>query len=158
MLVIGDNYESSVLFLVSGLQYISSAMAYNFGYEHRASWFMNWRFAILSISFSFMQFYIALVPSSLSCLFRVNCENDDVVRQVTSGKNDLLPIQNPYATTVMPLDFRWTIAGIMFANLVSVMIWEYFFVNGIFKHCKRKKKEIIDSENALVNDGSSEWL
>jgi len=157
VLVIGDNYESSVLFLVSGLQYISSAMAYNFGYEHRASWFMNWRFAILSISFTFMQFYIALVPGSLSCLFRVNCVNDDVVRQVTSGKNDLLPIQNPYATTVMPLDFRWTIAGIMFANLVSVMIWEYFFVNGIFKHCKRKKKEIIDSENALVNDGSSEW-
>ncbi|KAL7471342.1 hypothetical protein ACHAXS_011637 [Conticribra weissflogii] len=32
---IGDNYETSVIFIVTGYQYISSAAAYNFGYTFR---------------------------------------------------------------------------------------------------------------------------
>jgi hypothetical protein len=34
-LVIGDNYRSETLFLVTGYQYISSAIVFNFGYEWR---------------------------------------------------------------------------------------------------------------------------
>jgi hypothetical protein len=41
---IGDNYETSVIFIITGYQYISSAAAYNFGYTYRASWFRNYVF------------------------------------------------------------------------------------------------------------------
>jgi hypothetical protein len=151
VLVIGDNYEASVIFLVSGYQYISSAIAYNFGYEHRGGWFTNWRFSILSIGYSIMLFYVALVPSKLSCLFRVNCANDDVVRQVTSGGGDeLMPIQNPYNTTVMPVEFRWTIAAIMFANLLANIVWEYFFVNGILKRAMQVNRNNKGEKRVLL--------
>jgi magnesium-transporting ATPase (P-type) len=39
---IGDNYEASVVFLVSGYQYVSSGMAFNFGFQYRAGWLYNW--------------------------------------------------------------------------------------------------------------------
>jgi hypothetical protein len=154
--VIGDNYESTVIFLVSGYQYVSSAMAFNFGYEHRGGWFTNWRFAILSIGFTIIQFYIALVPSKLSCFFRVNCVNENVVRQVTSGGGDeLVPLQTPYSSTVLPVKFRWVIASIMLANLISNMVWEYFFVNGILKRILKGHKERTEETKKLV-DGPSE--
>ncbi len=37
---------------------------------------------------------------------------------------------NPFATTVMPLGFRFQLAGIMLGNMLTVCCWEYFFVNG----------------------------
>lgn len=157
MLKIGDNYESTVIFLVSGLQFLSSAMAYNFGYEHRAAWYMNRRFAILSISFSFIQFYITLVPGKLSCLFRVNCLNDNLVLQVTSeGGDKLVPLQNPYASTVMPVSFRWTLTVIMFANSMANMMWEYYIVNGLVPRIirNRKKKQLI-AMNSVREQGTT---
>ena len=76
VLVIGDNYESSVIFLVTGYQYISSAMTFNFGYNFRAGWFKNRLFVALVCVFTCIHFYITLVPSKLSCVFRVNCSNE----------------------------------------------------------------------------------
>lgn len=39
-LSIGDNYETSVIFIISGYQYMSSAAAFNFGYSFRC---VRWR-------------------------------------------------------------------------------------------------------------------
>ncbi|CAE7789177.1 unnamed protein product [Symbiodinium microadriaticum] len=107
---IGDNYETEVVFIVSGYQYISSAMAYNFGFKH------------------LIHFTIVLYPSTLSCFFRVNCDNDDVVRGATVHVKT--PIQNPWNTTVMPVSFRYDLLIIIIMNAVALSIWEYFFVNG----------------------------
>jgi len=41
---LGDNYESSVIFIITGYQYISSAAAFNFGYTWRRSWWSNYIF------------------------------------------------------------------------------------------------------------------
>jgi hypothetical protein len=71
-----DNYEAEILFLVTGYQCISIAMAFNFGYTFRASWLRNYLFVALALGFSMIQFYITLVPGKLSCLFRVNCSNE----------------------------------------------------------------------------------
>jgi len=76
VLVIGDNYEATVLFLVVGYQFISSAMTYNFGYNFREGWFQNRLFVLLVCIFTIIHFYVTLVPGSLSCMFRVNCSND----------------------------------------------------------------------------------
>lgn len=74
--LIADNYEAETLFLVTGYQYISSAMAFNFGYTFRSAWIKNYTFVALALGFTIIQFYIALVPGYLSCVFRVNCSND----------------------------------------------------------------------------------
>ena len=49
--IIGDNYEAETLFLVTGLQYITTAMAYNFGYEFRQAWYKNRWFVVVSVFF-----------------------------------------------------------------------------------------------------------
>ena len=119
VLVIRDNYESEVLFLVTGTPYISSAMAYNFGYEFRAPYWRNYIFVLHSSTFFFLQLYITLVPGSLSCPCSVNCVNEDVVGGVTS--RDPIPIQNPFNTTVMPSDFRVKLFFIIVGNTIAVM-------------------------------------
>lgn len=136
VLVIGDNYESEVLFLVTGYQYISSAMTYNFGYEFRQAWIFNYLFVFFVAVYTFIQFYITMVPSKLSCFFRVNCENKDVVH----GIGDLLPIQNAFNTTVMPYDFRVKILVIMITNTIAIMAFEYFVVNGVRQYWAAKKR------------------
>eukprot|EP00300_Choanocystis_sp_HF-7_P042241 c9001_g1_i1.p1 GENE.c9001_g1_i1~~c9001_g1_i1.p1 ORF type:complete len:351 (+),score=82.34 c9001_g1_i1:2-1054(+) len=127
-LVIGDNYESSVLYIVSGAQYISTAMAFNFGLKHRAPWLYNWRLWILVVAFAVIHIHMILVASEMSCLVRVNCEAPNIVRQAT--KNELLPIQNPFNTTVMPHSFRKKLVAVVVCNTIAVMAWERLVVNG----------------------------
>jgi cation-transporting ATPase 13A3/4/5 len=76
VLVVGDNYETSVLFIVGGFQYMASAVALNFGYTFRASWFKNYVFVSLVSLFMIFQFVATLVPSSFSCIWRLNCDNE----------------------------------------------------------------------------------
>lgn len=125
---LGDNYESSVLFLVIGYQYVSSGIAYNFGFKHRASGLLNWRFVFFAIAWTIIHFVVILYPSTLSCFFRVNCDNDDVVRGATN--NDYTPIQNPWNTTVMPVPFRHKILIICIMNAIAISLWEYVVING----------------------------
>lgn len=84
LLIIGDNYESETIFLVTGYQFISTAMAYNFGYEFRENWFRIYCFVALVIFFSVLHFWALFVPGYLSCFWRVNCENENVVYSVSA--------------------------------------------------------------------------
>jgi hypothetical protein len=127
--VIGDNYESSVIFIVSGYQYISSAAAFNFGYSFRQNWFRNYVFVFLFLLFTAMQFSMTLTASHFSCIWRVNCDNDHAVRIVTNP--DPMAINNIYSTTVMPMAFRLLLVGLMVANLVVICAWNYFIVNKV---------------------------
>ena len=120
---IRDNYESEVIFLVSGWQYIASAMAFNFGYEFRQGWWKNHSFVAAVAVFSFFHFYAALVPGHISCFWRINCDDEHAVFGVMSL--DPTHINNPYHTTVMPLDFRWKLVALMVANTVVIMGYEY---------------------------------
>jgi len=125
---IGDNYESTVLFLVTGYQYISSAMAFNFGFNHRRPWIRNWIFVSLVIGYSVIHFTVTLYPSSLSCFWRINCDNRYITMALSVQE---ATINNPYHTTVMPIYFRWALLGIMTGNAALIVSWEYFIVNKI---------------------------
>lgn len=113
-------------------------MAYNFGYEFRQGWFRNYVFVFLVCIFSFMHFWVVLVPGKLSCLWRVNCANEDVAYSITLGAK--VPIQNPWETTVMPVSFRWTLVVLMILNTMANMGWDYFVVNGARKRIGQKKR------------------
>lgn len=81
--LIGDNYEASVLFIVTGYQYISSAMAFNWGFSFRAAWWKNYVFVALCFAYTVVHFTATLRPGTLSCIWRLNCTNDNVVPAVT---------------------------------------------------------------------------
>lgn len=138
VLWIGDNYETETMFLVIGYQFISSAMTYNFGYEWRASWLSNQHFVLFVAAVSFIHFYVMLYPGYLSCLFRVNCDNDHVLRSVAQW--ELVAIQNDWNTTIMPNGYRFSLLLIVIANTLSVMAWDYFVVNGTRQRHVRKKQ------------------
>jgi predicted P-type ATPase len=76
LLEIVDNYEASVMFLVGGYQYIASAIVMNFGYTFRQPWYQNYVFVFLLLIWTILMLVVALHESPLSCLFRVNCENE----------------------------------------------------------------------------------
>ena len=139
VLVIGDNYETSVIFIVSGYQYISSAAAFNFGYSFRGNWFRNYVFVFLFLLWTAVQFSATLTASRLSCIWRLNCDNDNVVRSITSS--DPVPINNVYNTTVMPIEFRGMLVALMVANLILNCIWDYFVVNWRFIKSAAKGQE-----------------
>ena len=155
--IIGDNFESETLFLVTGLQYITTAMAYNFGYEFRQSWPKNKWFVACAAFFIALHVYITLIPGKLSCLFRVNCDNDDVLYSVANGAT--LPIQNDFNTTVMPTSFRWILLILMALNTAVIICWDYFVVNGIRRSLGRKKRDqaasfVVKSTNGEMNGES----
>ena len=81
--VIGNIYESSVIFIVSDYQYISSAAEFNFGYSFCQNWFRNSVFVRLFLLFTAMQFGMTLSAGNFSRIWHVNCDNDHVVRVVT---------------------------------------------------------------------------
>jgi cation-transporting ATPase 13A3/4/5 len=149
VLVMGDNYESEVLFVVGGAQYISTAMALNFGYEFRKGWFHNYVFVLLVIGFTAMHFYVTLNPGDFSCFWRVNCDNEHVQISVTDTK---IPIQNDFNTTLMPNNFQRVLLGLVVGNALATSGWEYFVVNGI----RRRAKKLQDQNSRTKKLASSQ--
>jgi magnesium-transporting ATPase (P-type) len=152
LMVIGDNYESTTLFIVSGYQYISTAMAYNFGYEFRQGWFSNTWFVSLVIVYTLVHYWITLFPGRLSCLFRVNCENEHVLYSVSLGEH--VPIQNAFNTTMMPVQYRFILILLVTLNTMVSMMWDYCVVNGtrkmlIAKRHNEEFRSITTTENDL---------
>lgn len=147
-----DNYEITVIFLITGFQCISSGMAFNFGYEFRRGWFRNYIFVFFAMAYTFIHFYITLVPGKLSCFWRVNCSNDNVVRLV--AEEYPIPINNPFNTTIMPMSFRLKMVTLMVCNGLCVICYDYFVVNGIRirrimrqKQAKLKKMANLKKKN-----------
>jgi magnesium-transporting ATPase (P-type) len=137
LLLLSDNYYSSVVFLMVGTQLISAAISFNFGHEYRRAWYRNLTFVILAIGYSVLHIYITLIPGSVSCLFRINCDNDHIVRGLSTS--ELIPIGNPFNSTIMPMEFRVKLLGIMLSNGLAVGVYEYFVVNGLWQRRRFKK-------------------
>lgn len=153
LLIIGDNYETEVIFLISGFQYVIAAMAYNFGYEFRRAWIRNYVLVALVIVYTTIQFYITLVPSRLSCVFHVNCVNENGVRAVV--ENHPIPIQNPFNTTVMPEYFRNGLIGLMVGNILCVCGYDYFVVNGIRRWYGRKRRLVSKASSSSTTEAAA---
>lgn len=108
-------------------QYVISAIAFNFGFTYRKHWCKNYLLVFLILIFTFIHYYITLVPGRLSCFFRMNCSNDDNKAHSVYAMGPV-PIQNPYNSTLMPEDFRNFLALLITANLFAVLGWEYYVV------------------------------
>lgn len=152
VLAVSDNYEVSVVFLMVCSQILGAAISMNFGYEFRRSWCRNYVFVAFVLGFSFLLSYIVFVPGKLSCFWRINCTNDNVVRS-TADPNPA-PINNLFATTVMPEEFQWKLWVMMASNVLALTVYNYFIVNGIrrFKDNHRARRAIVAEKNPNNQD------
>ncbi|CAB9505716.1 Probable cation-transporting ATPase 13A4 [Seminavis robusta] len=135
-----DNYKVTVLFLMVGIQLMAAAASLNFGYEYRQAWWRNYVFAALVIGYITIHIVITLHPGNLSCLWRINCDNDHIVRSVLDSEP--APIGNFYNSTIMPMSFRIKILAIMTANLACAVAYEYFVVNGWWEQRRALSKKL----------------
>jgi magnesium-transporting ATPase (P-type) len=136
--VIGDNYESSVLFMVTGAQYFTSALAFSYGGEHREPVYKNAWFMFFFLLFAVIHLVTLLTESKLSCLFRVNCEEENIVLESFLSL-DTAPINNPWNSTVMPVDFRIKLLIIILVNTLCTSFFEKFGMIGpIGAWCRAK--------------------
>ena len=140
ILVISNNYESETIFLMMGYMYMNSAIVFNLGYEWHQAWIYNFIFVWPVCAFMFMQFWITLVPGKLSCLWHVSCKNKDVMQGVMAFEK--VPIQNPFNTTVMPQEYDNKLIALMVCNMVTVVAWDYFIVNGIVRNWLQRSRKL----------------
>jgi predicted P-type ATPase len=134
LLSASDNYEITVVFLMVGTQLMSAAISFNFGYEYRQAWYRNYVFAVLSMFYVAMFIFVTLTPSTVSCLWRLNCDNDHIIRG--AFYSEPAPIGNPFNSTIMPVEFRFKMLAVMLGNACAVIGYEYFVVNGLWQ-CRR---------------------
>jgi len=127
VLALGDNYESSVAFLMIASQYVFSAIALNFGFTYRKHWLKNYPAVLLVTGFMFIHYWITLVPGHLSCWLRINCLNEDN-QSISIYNMGPVAIQNAFNSTLMPVEFRRFLAILMTVNLLAVVFWEYVIV------------------------------
>jgi hypothetical protein len=85
---------------------------------------------------------ITLKPGEVSCFWRVNCKNENIVAL------EPVPIQNDFNTTMMPESFQRGLVGIMIGNGVAIACWEFFAVNGIRRHLAAKKRQLPRSQDS----------
>lgn len=136
---IGDNYETSTIFMITGAQMLHSAAAFNFGGKHRAMWIQNWRLVGFLLIFYLLHLIVLFYPSHLSCVYRINCDNWNALPSVLSI-HEIHPIKNSWGTTLMPVSFRVSLFLIMLANLVVACLWEYLVISGPVGEMFRKWK------------------
>lgn len=136
---IGDNYESTTIFMITGAQMLHSAAAFNFGGKHRAMWIQNWRLVFFLTAFYLLHLLVLLYPSHISCIYRVNCDNWNTLPSVLAI-HEAAPIQNPWGTTLMPVSFRIKLLIIIIFNLTLACLWEYLVVGGPVGEMFRKWK------------------
>ena len=90
-------------------------------------WMKNYLLVILVAGFTFIHFWVTLVPGKMSCWLRINCVNEDnTSASVYNGGP--VAIQNDYNSTLMPVEFRRFLAVLMAVNFMSVLAWEFFIV------------------------------
>jgi len=136
---IGDNYESEVIFLVTGAQFLHSAAAFNFGGKHRDLWIKNWRLAIFLAFYYAWHVGVLFSTSKVSCIYRVNCDNNNALPTEYSWP-DVLTIGNPWGTTELEPYFKVKLLIVIIFNGIFACLWEYLVILGPIGEAVRKLK------------------
>ncbi|KAL4462608.1 hypothetical protein ABPG74_000438 [Tetrahymena malaccensis] len=122
-------YESTVLFLFSNFQYISTCIAFSIGKPFKKGFYTNIWFTICLVLITLLSLYILLLHDSFTTSFL------DIFEQVQLG--DQLPVSE------MPKPFLVVILGIACASSLVNILYEKYVVAKlalIFKNKKDQKR------------------
>ncbi|KAI8322796.1 hypothetical protein GQ54DRAFT_131211 [Martensiomyces pterosporus] len=140
--LLGDNYEAAIMTYVVMYQFINNGFLVNYGYRHRRSWFFNpallgvWAMLIIMISYAQLA-----PPSRLSCTFRINCGDPDVLVSLGFKRPTwyIEKYNSPIGNNVLPDYAKWTLWGYSIANMAASNLWQIVVVYGPVRTYLRKK-------------------
>ncbi|KAJ1903406.1 hypothetical protein LPJ81_003075, partial [Coemansia sp. IMI 209127] len=143
--LLGDNYEAAILTYVVIYQFINNGFLVNYGYLYRRTWFYNptllgiWAMLIIMMSYAELG-----PPSRLSCTFRVNCGNPDVLRDLGFSPPNMYiePYNSPIGNNVLPTYAKWTLWGYSIGNMVASNLWQVLVVYGPVRNFLRKRRPL----------------
>eukprot|EP00249_Psilotum_nudum_P025156 c29394_g1_i3 orf=75-833(-) len=127
---LGDNWESTVLFFTMYLQFITSAVAFSFGFIFRKHIFHNRLLVGCYGGIILLMSLVLLLPSSgFTALWHVASEQ-------FNRPNTTSPVWTAYQeyggsiSSAMPFDFRLKLLLLIFGGLATVIIWQKIVVEG----------------------------
>eukprot|EP00922_Rhytidocystis_sp_ex-Travisia-forbesii_P049760 GHVS01074036.1.p1 GENE.GHVS01074036.1~~GHVS01074036.1.p1 ORF type:complete len:1223 (-),score=107.80 GHVS01074036.1:142-3810(-) len=84
-----DNYETATLTLLGLFQVINATAIFNFGFDYRVQWVRNyWPVGVWSVFIIFASTLALYGPSWLSCVYRLNCGDQSLMRYWTSDMEE----------------------------------------------------------------------
>eukprot|EP00249_Psilotum_nudum_P025155 c29394_g1_i2 orf=541-4356(-) len=127
---LGDNWESTVLFFTMYLQFITSAVAFSFGFIFRKHIFHNRLLVGCYGGIILLMSLVLLLPSSgFTALWHVASEQ-------FNRPNTTSPVWIAYQehggsiSSAMPFDFRLKLLLLIFGGLATVIIWQKILIEG----------------------------
>ncbi|OBZ88831.1 putative cation-transporting ATPase 13A3 [Choanephora cucurbitarum] len=140
--LLGDSFEADVLTFIALFQFVNSAMVFNYGYLFRRAWYRNYLLVAVWATFVAIVSYWELAdPNPFGCLMRLNCGNPDVLVSLGYPRPDFYiePYNNPLGHNVLPKSFRYQLWVYSIINMLTVHVWERFFVLGPIRQWFRQR-------------------
>jgi cation-transporting ATPase 13A3/4/5 len=83
-------------------------------------------FVDLRLGLAFLSFVLLADPNPIGCLFRVNCGTKDALAALGYNTSFNTPaiFHSAFGHNVFPFHFRAMVWGVMFLNLIALILWE----------------------------------
>ncbi|DBB17796.1 TPA: hypothetical protein ACH3X3_002824 [Trebouxia sp. C0006] len=129
--VLGDNWESSVLFFVVFYQYITCALVYSFGSSFRLGLFYNWAVTGLWVALMTLTTLLLLLPhSGFTHVWHI-------ASQQFNSADDYSPVWEAYReegfpeSPAMSFEFRIKLFALCLGNILVMVLWQKFIAEGM---------------------------
>eukprot|EP01134_Creolimax_fragrantissima_P002428 CFRG2428T1 len=120
---LGDNFESSLISIVTMYQICFAGFTYSMGLQHRQPWYRNIATVIVFVvSFVFFTYLLVADPNYLGCAFRFNCGDYDILMEMglyapSNAGPDVEKYHSQNGHNIFPMNFRILLLVLMVFNL-----------------------------------------
>jgi cation-transporting ATPase 13A3/4/5 len=130
---LADNYEGAVTGILTAYQILHAACCFNIGSRYRQGFWKNKIFlTVYTVAFVVLAAVVLMDPNPLGCAFHINCGTKDALE--AAGYNIWFKAPDVYYNSIghniIPVYFRYIIMIVSTLNLVLLMLWEGFVING----------------------------
>ena len=133
--LLGDNWETTVIFCVVYSQFLTSGMLFTLGSHWRKAVFYNWPLTLFYLlAFAFTSFLLLADSNSVSEVFHMATQDFGTASSpspVWSGVGKV--------SKAMPSAFRFKIWALILTSIVCTFIWEKFVVLGCVRDLAKRK-------------------
>ncbi|KAI8803941.1 hypothetical protein BJ742DRAFT_826606 [Cladochytrium replicatum] len=143
--LLGDNFETVTLTVMTLFQFINCAAVFNFGGIYRASWYKNYILVGFWAIFLALLSYVTLAdPNLLGCWFRLNCGDKAAVEALPEKYvyPDIWiePYNIEAGHNILPRWYRPWLWALGVANVIASLLYEKVVVLGFVRQWVKSKK------------------
>ena len=127
----GDNWETTVLFVVFAVQLCSSAMIFSYGHLFRASLWRNWSLvAAWLVMVSFVSFLLLSEPNEVVAVWHIASVNFNALGTTSPIWAAYQEAGNAPSEAGMPLSLRWRLLVLTMGGVTASALFEKLVVQG----------------------------